>query len=77
MLKKMAIPGERIEEEGSENTDYTDSVESYPNIASIGDIDRTAPVMLTSDSDTSPGTPGMPPSPAHTRSHGKAKRRRI
>ena len=34
MLKKMVIPGERIvEEEESENTDVTDSVES--DIASI------------------------------------------
>ena len=28
--------------------------------------------MLTADSDIS--SPGMPPSPAHTRSHGKAKK---
>ena len=70
MLKKMAIPGERIAEEESEDTDDTDSVESYPDIASIGDIDRTAPGMLTSDSDIS--SPGM--SPSRTRSHGKAKK---
>ena len=73
MLKKMAIPVERIaEEEVSEDTDDTDSVESYPDIASIGDIGRTAPGILTSDSDIS--SPGMPSSPAHTRSHGKAKK---
>ena len=64
MLKKMVIPGERIEEEESEVTDDTDSVESYPTIASIGDIDRTVPGMLTSDSDIS--SPGMSPSPSHT-----------
>ena len=34
---------------------------------------RTAPGILTFDTDiSSPGTPGIP-SPAHTRSHGKAK----
>ena len=75
MLKKMVIPGERISEEESEDTDDTDRVESYPDFAPIGDIDRTAPGMLTSDSGIStPGTPGMPPSPARTRSHGKAKK---
>ena len=74
MLKKMVIPGERIAEEESEDTDDTDSLESYPDIAPIGDIDRIAPGMLTSDSDiSSPGTPGMLPSPARTRIHGKAK----
>ena len=73
MLKKMIIPGERIAEEESEDTDDNDSVESYPDIASIGDIGRTAPGMLTSDSDiSSPGTPG--PSIPSPRSHGKAKK---
>ena len=66
---------ERIAEEGeSEDTDDADSVESYPDIASIGDIDRTAHGILTSDSDiSSPGTPGIPPSSPHTHSYGKAK----
>ena len=35
MIRKMAIPGERIAEIESEDTDDTDSVESYPDIASI------------------------------------------
>ena len=55
-------------------------MESYPGIASIGDIGRaapgrTAPSTLTSDSDiSSPGKPGPSiPSTGHTRSHGKAK----
>ena len=90
MIRKMVILGERIAEEGeSEYTDDTDSVESYPDIASIGDIDRTAPCVLTTDSDiSSPGIvspgilssdsgispPGMTPSPVHTRSHGKARK---
>ena len=48
----MVIPGERIAAEGeSEDTDDTDSMESYPDIASIGYIDRTAPGVQTSDSD--------------------------
>ena len=73
MIRKMAIPGERIaEEEEFENTDVSDSVESYPDIDSLGDIGRTAPGIPTSDSDIS--SPRMPPSPAHTRSHGKAKK---
>ena len=56
----------------SEDTDYTDTVESYPDIASIEDIARTARVMLTPDSDiSSPGTPGMSASPVRTCSHGK------
>ena len=72
MIRKMVIPGERIAEDESEDTDDTDSVESYPDIASIGDIDRTAPGILTSDSDIS--SPLMPPSAARTRSHGKARK---
>ena len=66
----------RIAEEGSEDTDDTDSVESYPDIASIVDIDRTVPGILTSDPDiSSPGrsAPSIS-SPAHTRSHGKGKK---
>ena len=47
MIRKMVIPGERIAEAESEDTDDTDSVESYPDIASIGDINRTAPGILT------------------------------
>ena len=40
VIRKMAIPWERIaEEEESENTDGTDSVESYPDIDSLGDIE--------------------------------------
>ena len=66
MIRKMVIPGERIAEVESEDTDDTDSMESYPDIASIGDIDRTAPGILTSDSDIS--SPGIPPSSAHIRS---------
>ena len=73
MIRKMVIPGERIAEGKSEDTDDTDNVESYPDIASIGDIiGRTAPGILKSDSDIS--SPGMPPSPVHTRSHEKAKK---
>ena len=66
MTRKKVIPGERIAEEGeSEDTGDTDSEESYPGIASIGDIiGRTAPGILTSGSDISP--PGNPPSPVHT-----------
>ena len=80
MIRKMVIFGKRIEEEGeSEDTDDTDRVESWPDIASIGDIDRTPPGVLTSDSDIS--SPGIlspdsgisSPSPVHTRSHRKAK----
>ena len=68
-------------EEESGDTDDADSAES--DITSVGDIDessgRTTPVILTSDSEMLPPGPsisspnyGMPPSPAHTRSHGKA-----
>ena len=85
MIRKMVIPGERITEVESEDSDDTDSVESYPAIVSIGYIDRTAPGVLKSDSDIS--SPGMlstgilssdsgisSPSPLHTRSDGKAKK---
>ena len=60
MLKEMVIPGERIaEEEGSEDTDDTDT-------ASIGDIDESS-ALLSSDI-SSPVTSDIPPLPAHTRS---------
>ena len=65
----MVMPGKRIVEKGSEDTDDTDSVGS--GIASIGDIgessvpDRTASDMLASD---------IPSSPLHTHSYGKAKK---
>ena len=79
MITKIVIPGERIAEEESEDTDDTDSVESYPSPPSIGDIDRTAPGILTSDSDilspdTAPPAPSIQPSPLHTRPYRKAKR---
>ena len=83
MIRKMVIPGERVAEEGeSEDADDTASVESYPDIASTEYSDlsivdyNSPPGILTSDSDIlSPGTPGPSiPSPAHTRSHGKAKK---
>ena len=44
-------------------------MESYPDNASIRDIDRTAPGMLTYDSDIS-----SPSTLARTRSHRKAKK---
>ena len=57
----MVIPGERIAaEEGSEDTDDTGT-------ASIGDIGESANIL-------SSGTSDIPPSPAHTRSYGKAKK---
>ena len=63
MLKKMVIPGERIVEVESEDTDDTDT-------ASIGDIgessDISSPNILPSGSSI--------PSPAHTRFYGKAKK---
>ena len=44
MFRTKVIPGERTaEEEESEDTNDTDSVESYPEPALIGVIDRTAP----------------------------------
>ena len=69
MLKKMVIPGERIVEVESEDTDDTDT-------AAIGDIgessDISSPGILPSDYGIlSPGS--SIPSPAHTRSYGKAK----
>ena len=66
MLKRMTVPGESIPEEESEDTDGTDT-------DSMGDISEPAilsPVIMSSDSGImSPG-----PSPAHTRSHGKARK---
>ena len=75
MIRNMVIPGERIADEGeSEDTDSTDSVESYPDIASTGYSDisnvdyNSRPVILTSDSDIlSPG----PSIPSPTRSFYK------
>ena len=74
----MVMPGERIVEEESEDSEGT-------AIASVGDIGgpsdtaskretgELSPSILSSDSGIlSPGIP--PPSPAHTRSHGKAKK---
>ena len=49
MLQKMVIPGERIVIEESEDTDDTDCVESYPDIASIDDIGESSDI-------SSPGT---------------------
>ena len=67
MLKKMVIPGERIEdEEESEDTDDTDSV---PGAVSIGDSDPhiSSPYILSSDSGiSSPGPSIPPPSVLHT-----------
>ena len=69
MLRKMVMPGERIEEEGSEDTDGIDT-------ASVGDISE----LLPSDIDTTGGIEEStdsgilsPPSPVDTRS-GKAKK---
>ena len=68
MLKKMVIHGERIteEEEGSGDTDDTDT-------ASIGDIGESSDILSSDISDISSPGPSIP-SPAHTRSHGKAKK---
>ena len=66
MLKRMTVPGESIPEEESEDTDGTDT-------DSVGDISEPAilsPVIMSSGSGImSPG-----PSPAQTRSHGKARK---
>ena len=67
----MVIPAERIpkEDEGSEDTDDTDT-------ASIGDVGESSD-KLSSDI-SSPGISstayGIPLSPDHTRSYGKAKK---
>ena len=63
MLRKMVIPGERIEE-GSEDIDDTDT-------ASIGNIGESSDILSSVIS--SPGTSDMS-SPAHTRSYRKAKK---
>ena len=65
MLRKMVIPGERIEEEESRDSDDTDT-------ASIGDINESSSDILSPDSGIL--SPDIPPSPAHTRSYGKAKK---
>ena len=64
MLKEMVIRGERIEEEGSEDTVDTGT-------ATIGNIGESSDI-LSSDI-PSPGTSDIPPS-AHTHSYGKAKK---
>ena len=77
MLKKMVIPGERIAAEESEDTDDTYSVESYPDIAPIGDIgessDISSPGILSSDSAISSSGPRIPSS-LHTRFYGRARK---
>ena len=73
MIRKMAIPLESIsEEEESEDTDDTDSMEWYSGIASIGDIGES--FDISSPGILSPDTFGMPRSPIHTHSYGKAKK---
>ena len=73
----MVMPGERIAEVESEETDDTDIVEPYPDIASIGDIgessDISSPGLLSSDSGISSSGPNMPSS-LHTRSYEKARK---
>ena len=65
MLRRMNLPGESIpEEEGSEDTDGTDT-------DSIGYIGESSPSILSTYSGIL--SPDMPPSPAHTRSYGKAR----
>ena len=59
MLRKMIIPGERILEEESEDSEDTDT-------ALMGDI-------IESSTDSGIPSPGLP-WPAHTRSYGKAKK---
>ena len=72
MSRKMVIPGESIAEEGeSEDTDGSDSVESYPDIATIGDIGESSDI--SSPGILSPDTSGIPPSSLHTRFSRKAK----
>ena len=69
MLKRMTVPGEGIPEEESEDTDGTDT-------DSVGDISETAilsPVIMSSDSGIM--SPGQ--LPAHTRSHGKARKKKF
>ena len=64
MLKKMIIPGERIKEEVSEDTDDIDT-------ASIGNIGESSDILSSDISST--GTSDIP-SPARTGSYGKAKK---
>ena len=78
MLKKMVISGERIAEVESEDTDDTDSVEYYPDIASVGDIGESSDILSdisSPDSGISLHGPSIP-SPANTRSSGKAKKKK-
>ena len=66
MLKRMTVPGESIPEEESEDTDGTDT-------DSMGDSSKPAILTLViMSSDSGIMSPG--PSPAHTRSHGKARK---
>ena len=58
MFRKMVIPGERIAEEESEDTYDADSVESYPDIALIGDIGESSDI--SSPGILSPDTSGIP-----------------
>ena len=48
ILKKTVIPGEVIAEEESEDTDDTDRVKPYPDIASIGDIGESSDISSDS-----------------------------
>ena len=77
MIKKMIIPGGWIAEVESEETDDTNIVESYHDIASIGDVgessDISSPGILSSDPGISPSGPSIP-SAVHTRSYGKARK---
>ena len=68
MHKRMTVPGESIPEEESEDTDGTDT-------DSIGDISESSPAILSPvimSSESGIMSPG--PSPAHTRSYGKARK---
>ena len=58
LLRRMVVPGKSIPVERSEDSDDTDT-------ALIGDNGESSSSILSSDS-------GMPASPAHTRSNGKA-----
>ena len=77
MLRKMVIPGERIAEVEFEDTDDTDIVEPYPDIASIGDIGEisgiSSPGILPSDSGISSSGPSISSS-LHIRSYGKTRK---
>ena len=73
MLKKITLPGERIAEEKFEDTDDSYRVSDTASIGDIGESsDISSPNILPSDSVIlSPGS--TIPSPAYTRSYGKAK----